>query len=324
MLESLKNRIMKKYLITGAAGFIGSHLCEKLVENGHSVVGIDSFDDFYPREIKEKNIASLSANNNFELIEGDIRDDALWDTLENTTFDGVFHLAARAGVRPSIEDPGLYLDVNVYGTQKLLDWMVRSKNYKLIFASSSSIYGNNKSFPFKETDPVDHPISPYAYTKKACELMIHTYHHLYGIDAMCLRFFTVYGPRQRPDLAINKFFNKILNDEPIDVYGDGYTSRDYTYIDDLIEGVLGAYKFIEDFEAYEVVNLGSNSPVLLTDLIHTIEIVCKKEAILNHMEMQAGDVDRTYACIEKAKEFFDYKRNVTLLEGLDKYYKSIY
>jgi UDP-glucuronate 4-epimerase len=230
-----------KTLVTGAAGFIGSHLCERLLAQGCTVTGIDNFDDFYDPRIKRRNLATCLDNANFSLVEADIRDaDAMNATVARTNPDVIVHLAAKAGVRPSIEQPLIYADVNVNGTTVLLQAAAKNKVHKFIFASSSSIYGNNKKVPFSEDDNVDFPISPYAATKKAGELICHTFHHLYAIDVTCLRFFTVYGPRQRPDLAIHKFASLIESGKPIPIYGDGSMMRDFTYIDDIIDGTLAA------------------------------------------------------------------------------------
>jgi UDP-glucuronate 4-epimerase len=224
-------------LITGAAGFIGSHLCERLLDDGLSVVGIDNFDDFYDPQIKRNNINNCLKNKNFQLIEADIRNRSDMDKAVGGV-EIIVHLAAKAGVRPSIAEPMLYSDVNINGTMVLLEAANKHKVGKFIFASSSSVYGNNEKVPFSEDDNVDFPISPYAATKKACELICHTYHHLYSIDLTCLRFFTVYGPRQRPDLAIHKFSKLIEQEKPIPVYGDGSMMRDFTYIDDIIDGII--------------------------------------------------------------------------------------
>ncbi|MHC4740721.1 MAG: NAD-dependent epimerase/dehydratase family protein, partial [Planctomycetota bacterium] len=231
----------RKALVTGAAGFIGSHLSERLTSEGWDVVGLDNFDPFYSEEVKRSNISGLVSSNKFELIEGDIRDaECVGKILSGGNIDIIVHLAAKAGVRPSIEDPLGYQDVNINGTMVMLEAAVRNRIPKFVFGSSSSVYGNNEKVPFSETDNVDYPISPYAATKKACELLCHTYSHLYGIGMTCLRFFTVYGPRQRPDLAIHKFARLIEAGEAIPVFGDGSMRRDFTYIDDIINGVVAA------------------------------------------------------------------------------------
>ncbi|MHC4527784.1 MAG: NAD-dependent epimerase/dehydratase family protein, partial [Planctomycetota bacterium] len=247
-----------KALVTGAAGFIGSHLTERLLADGWSVVGLDNFDDFYDPQIKRGNIRAALENKAFTLIEADIRDGAVMDEALGQGIDVVVHLAAKAGVRPSIEQPVLYTDVNVKGTMVVLESAREHGTNKMVFGSSSSVYGNNEKVPFSEDDNVDFPISPYAATKKACELICHTYHHLYGIDITCLRFFTVYGPRQRPDLAIHKFARLIEQGKPIPVYGDGSMMRDFTYIDDIINGTLAAMEKCAGFNIY---NLGESRPI---------------------------------------------------------------
>ncbi|MBW7991602.1 MAG: SDR family NAD(P)-dependent oxidoreductase [Planctomycetes bacterium] len=302
-------------LITGAAGFIGSHLCERLLDEGLSVVGIDNFDDFYDPQIKHHNISNCLKNNNFQLIEADIRD----RTAMDKTVGGVeiiVHLAAKAGVRPSIAEPLLYSDVNINGTMVLLEAANKHKVGKFVFASSSSIYGNNKKVPFSEDDNVDFPISPYAATKKACELICHTYHHLYGIDLTCLRFFTVYGPRQRPDLAIYKFSKLIEQEKPIPVYGDGSMMRDFTYIDDIIDGIIAAMNKCEGFNIY---NLGESQPITVNDLISAIEKALGKTAIREYLPLQPGDVNRTFADITKAARELGYKPSTPIPDGLAKF-----
>jgi UDP-glucuronate 4-epimerase len=310
---------MGKFLVTGCAGFIGSHLCDRLIAEGHDVVGIDNFDPFYDRSIKEQNIAQLMNHDSFQLIEGDICDDHTWNLLATEKFDCVFHLAAKAGVRPSILNPQAYTKTNIIGTQKLLDWMVKSSNKRLIFASSSSVYGNNEKVPFSENDNVDFPISPYAFTKKSCELMIHTYSHLYNIHAVCLRFFTVYGPRQRPDLAIHKFMKAIYNGEHITLFGDGSTSRDYTYIEDIINGISKAVESIDKLK-FEIVNIGGENPIKLIDLVFAINKVLEKKADIQFTNNQPGDVTRTYADLSKSKELLNHEPKTPIHEGLQKFY----
>jgi len=306
-----------KILVTGAAGFIGSHLCERLLTDGAEVVGLDNFDEFYSPAIKRSNIAECLEHKSFSLIEGDIRDvECVAGVLSRNNINTIVHLAARAGVRPSIEQPLLYQDVNINGTMVLLEAAKEYGIRKFIFASSSSVYGNNKKVPFSETDNVDYPISPYAATKKAGELICHTYHHLYDMDIMCLRFFTVYGPRQRPDLAIHKFARLIEADKPIPVFGDGSMRRDFTYIDDIIQGVMGA---IEHCEGYEIYNLGESRPVRLDELIGEIEKALGKKAIINRQPVQPGDVIQTYADVAKAKAKLDYNPQTDISEGLNKF-----
>jgi UDP-glucuronate 4-epimerase len=305
-----------KVLITGAAGFIGSHLSERLLAEGFDVVGVDNFDDFYDPQIKRRNIADCLKNKNFQLVEADIRNSAAMDKTIGDGIEIIVHLAARAGVRPSIAQPILYADVNINGTMALLEAAKKHKVGKFIFASSSSIYGNNEKVPFSEDDNVDFPISPYAATKKACELICHTYHHLYGISITCLRFFTVYGPRQRPDLAIHKFANLIEQDKPIPVYGDGSMMRDFTYIDDIINGVVAAMQKCNGFNIY---NLGESRPISVNDLVAEIEKALGKKASKEYLPPQPGDVERTYADVTKAVNELGYNPKTTIQAGLKKF-----
>ena len=305
-----------KVLITGAAGFIGSHLCERLLDDGLIVIGLDNFDDFYDPQIKRRNIEGCLKNKNFQLVEADIRDSAAMDKTIGGGVEIIVHLAARAGVRPSIEKPLLYADVNINGTMVLLEAAKKHKVNKFIFGSSSSVYGNNKKVPFSEDDNVDFPISPYAATKKAGELICHTYHHLYGICITCLRFFTVYGPRQRPDLAIHKFAKLIEQGKPIPVYGDGTMMRDFTYIDDIIDGTVAAMNKCSGFSIY---NLGESRPISVNDLIAEIEKVLGKKAVKKYLPPQPGDVERTYADITKAAKDLGYNPKTDLRAGLAKF-----
>ncbi len=302
-------------LITGAAGFIGSHTSEKLVSNGHYVVGLDNFDPFYPRHFKMQNIEGLIGNNRFSFHEGDILEkDFLNDIFNQYKIEVVIHLAAKAGVRPSIENIGDYYQTNVMGTVNILECMRENGITKMLFASSSSIYGNNTKTPFAETDFVDNPISPYASTKKSGELLCHVYCHLYEFDITCLRFFTVFGPRQRPDLAIHKFTRFIDEDKPIPVFGNGSTGRDYTYISDITDGIDCALHKMKSFKLY---NLGESRIILLNDLIKTIEDRLGKKAILDMKPMQPGDVQVTYADIEKARREIGYNPQFDLKNGID-------
>ena len=306
---------MAKALVTGAAGFIGSHLCERLLNGGWQVVGLDNFDTFYAPDVKRRNIAGCLANKSFKLVEGDIRDSRIVnDACGN--LDIIVHLAARAGVRPSIEDPLLYQDVNVNGTCVMLEAARKHKISKFIFASSSSVYGNNPKVPFSETDNVDNPISPYAASKKAGELLCYSFHHLYGMDMTCLRFFTVYGARQRPDLAIHKFTRLIDSGKPIQMFGDGSMMRDHTYIDDILSGVLAA---MERCKGYRIYNLGESEPVSLRDLIAAIEQAVGKKAVIERMPLQPGDVDRTFADITRAKAELGYAPHTSIKEGLARF-----
>jgi len=308
--------VSKKFLITGAAGFIGSHLCERLISDNHIVVGLDNFDPFYDRKIKESNIKTLIESDRFKLIEGDIRDTNCVESICGDGVEIIVHLAAKAGVRPSIADPLGYADCNINGTMVLLEAAREYGIKKFIFASSSSVYGNNKKVPFSESDNVDFPISPYAATKKAGELICHTYHHLYKIDILCLRFFTVYGPRQRPDLAIHKFAKLIEQGKPIPVFGDGSMMRDFTYIDDIIDGTVAAIKKCEGFEIY---NLGESRPIRLDKLVEEIEKALGKKAVIEHKPVPPGDVERTYADVNKAKAKLGYNPKTDITVGLKRF-----
>ena len=305
-----------KALVTGAAGFIGSHLCERLLDDGWTVLGVDNFDDFYDPQIKRRNIDACVKNRNFQLIEADIRDRSAMDEAVGNGVEIIVHLAARAGVRPSIAQPLLYADVNVNGTVVLLEAAKKHKVGKFVFGSSSSVYGNNKKVPFSEDDNVDFPISPYAATKKADELICHTYHHLYEIHITCLRFFTVYGPRQRPDLAIHKFARLIEQDKSIPVYGDGTMMRDFTYIDDIIGGILAAMNKCSGFNIY---NLGESRPITVNDLIAEIEKALGKKAVKEYVPPQPGDVERTYADVTKAVRELGYQPATPIETGLAKF-----
>ncbi len=312
---------MASYLITGCAGFIGSHLTEKLLEQGNYVVGIDNFDSFYGRSIKERNLSTALKMQNFTFYELDLKNAEALNKIEDRV-DVIIHLAAKAGVLPSLKDPIAYINDNIIATQNLLNFCKERAIKKFIFASSSSIYGNNKSIPFRETDSVEQPISTYAATKKACELLTHTAHHLYKTDVINLRFFTVFGPRQRPDLAIHKFVKLIDEGKEIAMYGDGSTGRDYTFVNDTVQGIIGACQYIHDNSSvYEIVNLGNNQPVKLSELIATIEKVMNKKAAIKQMAMQPGDVDITFAGIEKAKKLFGYSPATSLEEGISHFVK---
>ncbi len=302
------------YLITGGAGFIGSHLIERLLEENHKVCCLDNFNDYYNPTIKWRNLEKISYHPNFQLIQGDILDEALLDKIfQLNDFNGIAHLAARAGVRPSVLQPQLYQEVNIRGTLNLLEKAKQHHIAKFILASSSSVYGNNKKVPFSESDPVDNPISPYAATKKACELLSYTYSALYNISVSCLRFFTVYGERQRPDMAIHKFTKLISAGKEIPIYGDGKIKRDFTYISDIIDGVVNA---IDRCQGYNIYNLGESHVVPLMELVSLIESHLKKKAKINWLPPQPGDVTITYADITKARNELDYQPKVGIEEGI--------
>ncbi|MEM9051286.1 MAG: GDP-mannose 4,6-dehydratase [Bacteroidota bacterium] len=308
----------QEILVTGAAGFIGSHLCENLLEQGHTVYGIDNFDPFYDRKIKERNIESFRNHERFGFFEVDLIDA---DKLQRIpSFDVVVHLAGKAGVRPSIEAPQDYIDANITATLNVLE-LCRTKGCsKIAFASSSSIYGNSKHIPFIEQGVEYEPISPYAFSKRSCELLNHTYHHLYNLDILNLRFFTVYGPRQRPDLAIHKFTRLLSSGESIPMFGDGSTSRDYTFVADTISGINGAISYLNENEnVFEIVNLGNNQPVKLSELISSIGKALDIEPKIDQLPMQPGDVDITFASIDKAQELFGYNPKTSIDDGLEKF-----
>ncbi|MBI1321603.1 SDR family NAD(P)-dependent oxidoreductase [bacterium] len=305
-------------IVTGAAGFIGSHVVDRLLADGHRVTGLDNFDDFYPATVKRANVAKALAHDAFELVEGDIRDAALLDELfDHARPDGVIHLAARAGVRPSLENPALYMDVNVTGTVRILEAARKlTQPPKVVYSSSSSVYGDRDTAPFRETEDVDSPISPYAASKRACELVASTYHHLYGLHITGLRFFTAYGPRNRPDLAIAKFTRMILEDQPIPMFGDGSTRRDYTYVEDIADGVVRALQRCNGLNLY---NLGNSSPVVLTELIETIGKALGKTPKIDRQPLQPGDVSQTFADITRARTDLGFEPRVPFAEGIRRY-----
>lgn len=306
-----------KILITGAAGFIGSHLCEKLLEDGNTVVGFDNFDPFYERAIKENNLKTSVLNESFKLIEGDIRDsESVKKLFDEHSFEVVVHLAAKAGVRPSIEDPTAYNKVNVLGTLNILEMMKKNDIKRLVFASSSSVYGNSTDVPYKETMNVNNPISPYAATKIAGELLCYNYWHLYKISATCLRFFTVYGPRQRPEMAIAKFVKKAYDGNLISIYGDGSSCRDFTYIEDIIQGVVVS---IERDLGFEIINIGESETIDLNSLLGLIKELTGCDLKTENLPMQPGDVDKTFANIDKAKRLLDYAPVTSVREGIKQY-----
>jgi UDP-glucuronate 4-epimerase len=302
-------------LITGSSGFIGSHLTELLLSENNNVVGLDNFDDFYPRSFKESNMKIALGNSNFKFYEGDIRNtDLIKEIILNNKIDYVVHLAAKAGVRPSILDPKEYFDVNVNGTLSIVEAMKQTSCINLVVASSSSIYGDQVKVPFDEEDKVDHPISPYAASKKSTELLTHVYAHLYKMNITNLRFFTAYGPRQRPDLAIHKFTRLIDQGIKIPVFGDGNTARDYTYIDDIVDGIR---KSMLNMAGYKIYNLGESKLIKLKELISTIEFHLGKKAIIERLPEQPGDVKQTFANIEKAKFELSYNPQFDFNKGIE-------
>jgi len=310
--------MIKTFLITGGAGFIGSHLIDNLINQGHKIICVDTFNDYYNPRIKENNTKHHLSNPNFKLYKVDIRDfKSLEEIFNKNKIDTIVHLAARGGVRPSLEQPVLYTEVNINGTVNLLELAKLHDIKKFIFASSSSVYGSQKKGPFTENMNISKPISPYAATKAAGEQLCHVYSHLYKIQINCLRFFTVYGPRQRPDLAIYKFSKLIINDKPIPVYGDGTTKRDYTYIDDIIQGIVAAIDYNKT--PFEIFNLGESQTVQLNYLIELLEEDIGKKAIINRQSLQKGDVPLTFADISKAKKLLNYNPQTKIEEGIKKF-----
>jgi len=311
--------VNKRILVTGGAGFIGSHLVDHLLaEGGTKITVVDDFNDFYSPEIKHSAVRSHLENPDYKLVEADIRDfPALTQVFSEGNFDCVVHLAARAGVRPSLKEPTLYTETNINGTQNLLELAKANGVPQFVFGSSSSVYGINSKIPFSEDDRIFQPISPYAATKAAGELLCHTYSHLYNFRTVCLRFFTVYGDRQRPDLAIHKFTKLISGDKPIQMFGDGSTRRDYTYINDIIQGVRAAMDF--GGSIHEVFNLGESETTELKKLIELIEDALGKKAIIDHQPMQPGDVQITFADISKAKKLLGYDPTTKIEEGIPKF-----
>ena len=305
---------MARYLVTGGAGFIGSHTTERLLARGDEVVVLDNFNDFYDPAIKRANAALLGRA---RVVTGDIRDrEAIGRLFDEGRFDGVVHLAAMAGVRPSLKDPLHYEDVNMRGTITLLEEARRRPGQRFVFASSSSVYGARDAVPFSEMDDIPHPVSPYAATKRAGELMCYTYHHLFGVPVAALRFFTVYGPRQRPEMAIAKFTKSILAGEAIPFFGDGSTRRDYTYIDDIVDGVVAA---LDRCEGYEIYNLGESATTTLTELVEGLERALGCKARLDRQPNQPGDVPLTCADVSKARSKLGYRPKTTVTEGLSRY-----
>jgi UDP-glucuronate 4-epimerase len=314
------NSSQRNVLITGGAGFIGSTLADRLIQTGDRVTVLDNFNDFYNPSAKRDNVAHQLGGDNYKLVEGDLRNEETMRDLFDSCgpFDVVVHLAAMAGVRPSLEKPTLYMDVNVLGTQRLLDQMIRTNaKARLVFGSSSSVYGARSGEMFAETDRVDQPLSPYAASKAANEIQCYSVHHTTGLPVVCLRFFTVFGPRQRPDLAIHKFCKAIEAGSPIDIYGDGSSKRDYTFVDDIIIGLISAMEF--QFSGYEIINLGRSEPVLLLDMIRALEQALGKTAKIQHKPFQTGDMPYTYASIEKARKLLGYAPSTSFQDGVNKF-----
>jgi UDP-glucuronate 4-epimerase len=308
---------MKTILVTGGAGFIGSHVVERLLAEQNRVVCLDNFDSFYEPAVKRANLQVAMNQSNFRLVEGDIRDEqTLARLFREERIEAVFHAAARAGVRPSIQDPVLYHDVNLHGTTRLLEAARSAPVKNFVFASSSSVYGLANRVPFSEEDPADFPISPYAATKRAGELLCYTYHHLYGIPMTCLRFFTVYGPRQRPEMAIHKFTRLVDEGLPVPVFGDGTSRRDYTFISDVVEGVVRA---LAHPQPYEILNIGESQTTELRDLVAKIALALNRKAQIRSMPPQAGDVPLTFADVSKARRLLGYQPQTSIEEGLGKF-----
>jgi UDP-glucuronate 4-epimerase len=313
---------MYKIIVTGCAGFIGSHLSEELLKKGHQVTGIDNFDPFYPRDIKQANMAGFINHKAFSFFENDLTNEETTDKIFSSGADIVIHLAGKAGVRPSIQAPQSYIDHNITATRVVLSAMAKYNIKKLAFASSSSVYGNNSQTPWHEDLNVDNPISPYAFSKKACELLNHTWHHLYNTDIINMRFFTVYGPRQRPDLAIHKFIKMMFEGTPLTLFGDGSTSRDYTFISDTVSGICKAADYLMSHtRVFETVNLGNNHPISLSGLVQKIAEATKTQPKIERLPMQPGDVDVTYANIDKAERLLGYNPKVKLEDGLRSFVK---
>jgi UDP-glucuronate 4-epimerase len=306
-------------LVTGAAGFIGSHLTDRLLGSGHRVVGLDNFDRFYDPAIKERNLVGARESSDFLLIRGDIRDASLYHALPDD-IDAVVHLAARAGVRPSIEDPRLYLDVNVTGTMLLLEHMRERGIRKLLFGSSSSVYGDTAPVPFSESDHAERPISPYAATKRSGELIVHAHGHLFGIDALCLRFFTVFGPRQRPDLAIHKFARLMSEGSEIPMFGDGSSERDYTEVEDILDGIEAALGYVRGHsDVYDVVNLGGARTTTLRRMVDLVGEAIGARPLIRHLPDQPGDVRRTFADVSRAEALLGYRPSVPFEVGVRRF-----
>jgi UDP-glucuronate 4-epimerase len=306
-----------RILVTGAAGFIGSSLAESLIAQGHAVCGLDNFDEFYDPAIKRRNVRGLLASDRFTLVEADIRNaEAVEEAFDRAHPEAVIHLAARAGVRPSLENAPLYVDVNLCGSTILFEASVRHRVGRFLFASSSSVYGERPARPFTEDDPVDTPVSPYAATKRAGEILAWTYAHLYRLPIHCLRFFTVYGPRQRPEMAIHAFARAIEEDRELVVYGDGSAQRDFTYISDIVSGIEAS---LARCEGYRIYNLGGAETVRVIDMIHTIEAALGKRARIRYEPAAPGDVPVTFADVTRARQELGYAPRVKLADGIGRF-----
>jgi len=312
---------VKKVLVTGGAGFIGSHLCERLLKEGYFVINLDNFNNYYDPKIKWRNIQDALKSDNYALYVGDIRDNKILNQIieEQGKIDIIVHLAAMAGVRSSLKDPVEYVSVDIGGTVNMLEFARKQKVEKFVFASSSSVYGKNSKVPFSEDDPLEGQVSPYATAKRAGELYCKTYSELYGIPIVALRFFTVYGPRQRPEMAIHLFTKNILEGKPIPVFGDGSSARDYTYIDDIVEGIYRAMLY--DKTKFEIYNLGNSKTIKLSKLVEIIEHTVGKQALIDRKPMQMGDVIITFANIEKSKIMIGYNPSINIEEGIKRFTK---
>ena len=307
----------ERILVTGAAGFLGSTLVDRLLAEGREVVGLDSFDPFYPEDQKQRNLASALGAATFQLVRGDIRNaDSVASLFNETRFDSVVHLAALAGVRPSLERPAVFADVNVHGTTVVLKAAVNHGNPRVVFASSSSVYGEREDGPFRETDPVERPISPYAATKRAGELVAHTFHHAHDLSVTCARIFTAYGPRQRPDLAIRKFAERMLEGMPIPVFGDGHSLRDFTYVDDIVDGLV---KAIDRDLGFTILNFGAGRKVTVLEVIELLEKTLKVSAEIEWLPAQTGDVRRTWSDSRAARKALGFEPQVVLEEGITRF-----
>jgi UDP-glucuronate 4-epimerase len=307
----------ERILVTGAAGFVGSNLVDRLLAEGREVVGLDSFDAFYPEAEKQRNLATALRSPAFQLVRGDIRDEnVVTSVFEETRFDSVVHLAALAGVRPSLERPSLYADVNVHGTSVILEAAVKHGGPRVVFASSSSVYGEREDGPFRETDPVERPISPYAATKRAGELVAHSFHHAEGLSVTCARIFTAYGPRQRPDLAIRKFSERMLAGEPVPVFGDGQSLRDFTFVDDLVDGLVRA---VDRDLGFAILNFGAGRKVTVLEVIEFLKETLQSSAEIQWLPAQTGDVRRTWADIDAAREAIGFEPRVSIEEGIARF-----